>query len=499
MIQTGARIAVGGLLHETNTFSPRRTTLQDFIEPDYWPGLKRGEQLISDLAGLNTSISGSMSAIQEAGHIVVPLTWASAPPGGVVTTAAFETIVGHLIDDLRASLPVDGVYLELHGALTTEELQDGDAEVLARVRAVVGHDVPVVASVDLHANVSKEMVAHADVLEAYRTYPHVDINDTGKRAAKQLLTLITGRGPRHKAFCRLDFLIPVPWQGTDIEPARSLYRSIPDTIGAGIESLSFAEGFNSADVWHAGPTVFGYGTQKLATDRAVQTLASEIDRHEPNFAGRLYSAAEAVDAAMALAERSSLPVIIADAEDNPGGGAPSDTTALLTELLRKGAKGVTVAMICDPHVARVAHAAGEGNSIPVMLGGSVDNKPLRGSFLVERLGSGTFLATGPMWGGTTMELGPMALLRIEGTRVIVSTKPFQAADQSIFRHLGVDPAAEKILVLKSSVHFRNDFQDISSEILVAETSGLLPIDPRKQPFKNLDPRMRLVPRGFATH
>src|SRR5262249_33440827 len=214
---------------------------------------------------------------------------------------------GELIERLAASQPLDALYLDLHGAMVAEHLPDGEGELVARLRRLVGPDLPIVASLDFHANVSPEMVAEATALVAYRTYPHVDMAETGGRAAA-LLDRILRHGPPAKALRRPSFLIPLTWQCTMIEPAVSLFRELAAAERGEVVSLSFAPGFPPADVPVCGPSVLAYGETQRAADRAADNLAAAVTEAEPDFAGRIYEPGEAVREAMRIAAGSRRPV-----------------------------------------------------------------------------------------------------------------------------------------------------------------------------------------------
>jgi len=492
------RIAVAGFQHETNTFAPRPAGYADFEAPDAWPGLTRGPAVPAAVAGINLPLAGAIAALVEAGHEVVPLIWASAGPSGPVTRDAYERIAGMLLDELAAAGPVDGLCLDLHGAMVAEHLEDGEGALLARLREAVGSERPLVASLDLHANVSERMVELADGLAAYRSYPHVDMAETGARAARFLDGLLRGANGRGKAFRRLDFLIPLPWQCTLAEPAASLYRRLAALEAEHATLLSFAPGFPLADVERSGPTVFGYGREQDRVEAAVAELAEEVGAREADFAGRLWPPGEAVAHAIARAPTAKGPVVLADTQDNPGGGASSDTTGLLRELVGQDAQRAVLGLVHDPEAAEAAARAGAGARIELALGGRsgvAGDAPFEATFRVERLGDGAFTATGPFYRGSRMQLGPMALLSLGGVRVAVASRRQQAADQAMFRHLGVEPAAAAILALKSSVHFRADFGPLAAEVLVVAAPGANPADPADLPYRNLRPGLRLGPRG----
>jgi microcystin degradation protein MlrC len=493
-----ARIAIGGLHHETNTFAPLKATYQEFLQGGGWPGIQRGQSFFTTFPGMNLPISGGIEVLAAHGHTLVPLVWAAATPSAQVTEDAYERIVGMMLDDLKSAGPLDGIFLDLHGAMVTEHLDDGEGELLRRVRGIVGRAMPLVASLDLHANVTQQMLDLADVMVAYREYPHIDMADTGKRAAEVLHCLVSGEGKPVKLLEQLPFLIPLPWQCTMTEPGRAVYRDLKQIERQTGVLLSFTPGFPAADFPDCGGAILGYGDDPGRTRTAVRTLTQAISEREGEFAGKIYDA----DAGVAEALRHPLgkPVVLADTQDNPGAGGSSDTVGVLEALLRAQAPDTALAVMWDPASAAAAHAAGKGATIALALGGksgAPGQRPFHGSFVVEALGTGEFLGTGPMYGGSRMKLGPMALLRIGGVRVVTATHKVQAADQAIFRHLGVEPTVARILALKSSVHFRADFAPIAQDILVVKAPGAMLADPVDFPFKRLRPGIRLRPLGPA--
>lgn len=485
------RIAIGGVQHETNTFAATRAAFADFVAADAWPGLTRGAALIEAVRGINLPIAGFIQEAQRAGHDLRPLSWCSAQPSGPVTRDAFERIAFILLEDLRTQLPVDAVYLDLHGAMVAEHLDDADGELLERVRALVGESTPVIASLDLHANVSAAMLAAASLLVGYRTYPHVDMAGTGARAARALSRVI-GQPKLARAHRQLDFLIPLTWQCTLMAPMKELMERAIAATRDSVVALEFTPGFPLADTPDTGPCVFGYG-EHSAVARAANELADAVAASEAQFAGRFWPIEDAVDRALSLANVDLGPVILVDTQDNPGAGGNADTMSLIKALVARDAESVLAGLICDEEVARAAHAAGTGRTLRARLGansGFGDESPLEAEFVVEALGSGEFSGTGPFYLGTHMELGPMALLRIGGVRIAVASRKQQAADQAMFRHFGVEPAQARILVLKSSVHFRADFGALASEILVVAAPGPSPAALTNLPYRRLRANVR---------
>ena len=491
-------IAVGGLHHETNTFAPLKATYDEFLQGGGWPGIQRGQAFFKTFPGMNLPIAGGIEVLAGHGHTLMPLVWAAATPSAHVTEDAYERIVGAMLDDLKAAGPLDGIFLDLHGAMVTEHLDDGEGELLRRVRAVVGNAIPIVASLDLHANVTREMLDFTDVMVAYRTYPHVDMAATGRRAAEVLHGLLSCKRTPSKALETLQFLIPLPWQCTMTEPGGAVYRDLERIEGETGVLLSFTPGFPAADFAGCGGAIFGYGEDAGQTRAAVHALTAAIAEREGEFAGKIYDADEAVVEAMR--RPAGKPIVLADTQDNPGAGGSSDTVGLLEALVRAGVPDAALAVMWDPASAAAAHSAGKGATVTLDLGGksgAPGQRPFRGSFVVEAIGAGEFLGTGPMYGGAHMKLGPMALLRIGGVRVVTATRKVQAADQAIFRHLGVEPTTTRLLALKSSVHFRADFAPIAQDILVVKAPGAMLADPLDFSFKRLRPGVRLRPLGPA--
>jgi microcystin degradation protein MlrC len=498
-----ARIAVAGFQHETNTFAPSRADYAAFERPDAWPGLTRGAALIEAVSGINLPAAGYIEAARADGHVIEPVLWCSATPSAQVTEEAFERIAGEIVGGVRALLdtgPLDAVYLDLHGAMVCEHLEDGEGELLRRLRRMV-NDTPIVASLDLHANVTRPMIEEADALVAYRTYPHVDMAETGKRAYALLeRRLSAGRRPA-VGFRKLDFMIPVTAQCTLIEPARSLYGLLGTLEADEAWSASFTPGFPPADIAECGPAVFVVADDGDAAEAAVDRLAQAVREKERAFEARLWSPDEAI--AHARASNKPGPVVLADTQDNPGAGANADTVGLLRALVESGARGAVLGVLCDPAFAAAAHRAGVGAALAMPLGahsGLPGHEPFDGRFLVERLGDGRFTGTGAFYLGARISLGPMALVRVldgggSDVRVIVSSEKFQAADRSAFRHLGIEPGDCRILALKSSVHFRADFEPIASEVLVVVAPGPALAEPKQFPYRRLRKGVRLAPDG----
>jgi len=394
-----------------------------------------------------------------------------------------------LVDGYRRS-GADVIFAELHGAMVADAFDDAEGELLRRIRAVIGPDVPVVGTLDLHVNMSDLMVETTNLLSAYRTYPHVDWGDTGRRAARWLDRALSW-GPRPaKAMRRMPFLIPVTAGCSLISPVKELYETL-ETIEAetGVH-LNFTPGFPPADIADCGPAVFGYGADQATVQRAVDRLADAVNAAEPVFAAqRVQPVAEAVANAIRISTGAARPVVIADTQDNPGAGSPSNTTGIIKELLKQGAQSAVVGNFHDPELAAAAHAAGVGAHL---------NAPIRdvpGPWTVVALSDGSFEGTSPMLRSKVAQMGKTAVLKQDGVEVLVASIRQQPIHRETFSHLGIDPRDRKIVALKSSVHFRAGFQPIAEEVITCASPGMNLADPSDFAYRKLPAGIRRRPGG----
>ncbi len=491
-------VALAGFVHETNTFAPTRADMAAFVQGGGYMPMVRGAAMHVQGKKINLGISGALDFAAEAGWSMVPVLFAGAIPSAHVTQEAYDSITDEIVAGIEAAGALDGVFLDLHGAMVAEHEDDGEGALLARVRAVVGPDVPIAASLDLHGNITQKMVDAADVLVGFRTYPHVDMYDTGHRAAAQLQSLMARGAPFAKAFRRLPFLVPIAWQSTLMQPGQRIYEEVAALETGAVSSTSFFFGFPAADFPGCGPTVVCYGTEASATGAAADAIARAVEEAEAEFAGQTFGPEDGVAEAMRLAATAAKPVVIADTQDNPGAGGDSNTTGMLRALVAADAKRAALGNMVDPKAAAAAHAAGVGCEIDIALGGFSGvpgDAPFEARFTVETLSDGKLIASGPFYGGAALDMGPSACLRIGDVRVVVTTHKAQMADQEMYRFVGIEPTEQAILVNKSSVHFRADFDPIAECILTCVAPGPMPVSPASLPFTRLAPGMKLEPLG----
>jgi microcystin degradation protein MlrC len=464
------------------------TRYADFLAPAGYPGLVAGPAMLDAMRGSAVAAAGAIAAVEAAGDTPVALLWCMAMPAGPVEAEAFERIAALLCAELAKAGPLDGVFLDLHGAALAIGAPDAEGELLRRVRAIVG-SVPVAITLDPHANMTALMVDCADVIVPYRTYPHVDMKVVGHRAVALLRRRIERGTPFAKAFRQLDYWMPLTSQCTLEGPMVAIMSRRAELEAApGLVELAWCFGFPYADFADCGPALAAFAEDQPSADQAADAFLATLAKVEGSFTGGVLSASDAV--AAALSEPAG-PVVIADTQDNPGGGGHGDTTGLLAELIRQGAEGAVVCSINDAASAAACLAAGQGATLALQLGGLSWGDPLPVTATVLALRNGSFALTGPMNAGNTADLGQCALIAIEaGVRVIVASRKIQALDQAILRHLGLEPGSLPIIALKSSVHFRADFGPIARRILVAASPGPVTADPSSLPFAHVRPGVR---------
>jgi microcystin degradation protein MlrC len=488
------RIAVAGFQHETNTFSPIPTTFEDFTNGGInTPSILKGSDILYfQSREMNNATSGFLRKATDLGMDCVPLLWAECEPSDKMSEDTFEHLMKLFEDEFRTSAPFDGVFLDLHGAMIYGNYQDGESEILRRIRLIVG-GIPIVTSLDLHGNIAPASFDLASAMIGYRTYPHVDIYETGERCALMLDHLVRGKAV-FKSFGQLPFLIPTSSQLTSREPLLSIYGCLDELD---VLSATIMLGFPPGDVECAGPSVLTYADTQAKANLAMGKLRQSLLNHEGEFTSKLTTMEIAIEQAIDLSKKNTKPIILADVQDNPGGGSGSDSVWILNELIRLDVQDAAIGLMYDPEVAELAHIAGEGASIQLDLGGKMlpGHTPCHGTFQVIKLLEGDIEGTGPMAKGMIINLGKMALLKIGGIYISVASARVQAADQAVFTAFGLDPSKMKILVLKSFVHFRAAFEEIAAEIIEVEAPGAEFDDPAKVRYTHLRIGMRLGGNG----
>lgn len=464
------RIALGGISHETNTYADAvsgPTDLSRFV-------VRRGERLLK-ARGTATFMGGFIDACEEIGAEPVATLWAWANPSGTITADAYAALHDELLERLAAALPVDAVALELHGAGVVEGIDDLEGHLGAAVRRLVGPDVPVVAALDLHGNITDTMAEAFDAFFGNQLYPHTDGRERGHEAVAAVPRILDGTWAPLVHVQHLPMLLP-PAATDPGEPAaemNELCRAVEERPGV-IDCTVF-HGFPYVDVPHVGVHVVVTTHQ----DRALATACADevgawIWENRERFRKEAHSPDSAVQTARKLVAEGTRPVVINETCDNPGGGSPGDGTHLLRAMLDAELQDAAFGFVADPEVAERAHRAGVGARLDVRLGGKhgdLHGTPIDLSAEVRTLTDGRIVLR-HMMKGVLIDLGPSARLRCGGVDVIVTSQPFQTLDAEIFLLHGIDVTRCSVVGLKSSQHFRSGFGHLAGAILTADAPGL---------------------------
>lgn len=468
------RIAVGGIIHETSTCVETRTTLADFAGNR---GIQRGEEILHTFPGTNVCMGGFLDGAKRFGFEAVPLLRASAWPGGLIEFESYRQLRDELCDRLRAADAVqriDGVLLDLHGAMVVDGIDDGDGDVVRAVREVIGPDRPLIFTEDLHGNHTRLRVEQSDALIGFDTFPHIDMSERGLEAAELIVRTVRGEVRPTQAIHQLPMFWSTSRQVTAHPPMDEAMRQVHALEQRpGILSVTLATGFPWADVPEVGSSIIvvADGDRDLAQRTADELGAWVWERRLTWFAPPV-SVKEALEAGERLGR---YPIILADHSDNTGGGSPGDSTEVLSTFLEMGLRDVLLLYMVDPDVAQQAHAAGVGAHIRVSLGGKsapVQGPPIETDAEVATLSTGEFAYDGPMFRGLRGCLGTSAVLKIGGATVVVVTGREQPFDQAFARGLGIDCSAMRYICLKSAAHFRAAFEPIAGSIFNVDAAGI---------------------------
>lgn len=476
------RIAIGCIIHETNSFSQRPIRLEDFESRYFLAGAE-----LSRLAETNSEIAGFLDTTERQGWDAVPLLAASCGPSGPLMAEEWQGLRDRLSRALKGAGPVDGVLFGLHGAMMAEGNPDADGTLLIMLRAAFGQ-VPMVATLDMHANVSPLMTEKADALITYRTYPHVDQRRTGQRAGAVLARYLADGRPVAHVRAQPPLLDTAAHGRTDPPGPMNDLLAMAEAAEAqpGIDAVNLQIGFPWGDSEFAGPSVAVSGSDRAQAERIAREFAAlmlgQTDSVEMSFP----DAATAVRGV--LAAPLGKPAVLADFADNPSAGAYGDSPNLLRALVEADAHGAVFAPLFDPETVALARALGEGAVAEFKLGGRWTpdiTPPLAVEARVDRLSDGHFVCEGPMLAGTTQSLGDSALLSIggvQGVRVIVASRPIAAYDRNLLRLFGIEPSEARILALKSRNHCRAAFGPISSSVTLVDAGGIASMRLHELPF-----------------
>lgn len=461
------KIMIGQIAHETNTFSTEKTTIDNF---KLWEW-DIGDVIIEKHKHVKDYLGGMITKGEALGVELIPSFSALAYPSGVITKETYEEMKTNLLTCV-ARENIDALCLNMHGAGVAEGIEDLEGTLLSEVRRVIGYAVPLVVTLDLHANVSDLMVKEADLLLGVNFYPHTDSYERGMEAMDLAVKLI--KKEYHPVMHLTKIPLMIPTSTTNFSPAKDINeRCWGWEKESEVIDCTFYHGFPYTDVRDVGVSILTTTNNNQALAEKISTeVASQVLDLKDAFFPRTLSPEEGLQVASHLEQKA---IVINETSDNPGGGTPGDGTFLLQKMIDMKVQDACFAYICDKEVAELAHQAGVGLTIDISLGGKTDSlhgTPIVAKAYIKSLTDGKFVYSSPMWGGLQVDLGKSARLQINGIDVIVCSVKSQVLDEQIFLLHGIDVTNYKMIGLKSSQHFRAAFEPISNRIITVDSPGL---------------------------
>ncbi len=484
------RLLLATMSHETNTFSPVPTKLERFARDG--KTLLQGQAAIDHYRGTGTCMGGYLAVAAELGAEVVVPVCASAPPSGAVDREAYETFSRLILDEVTKG-GFDGIWLDLHGAMVAEHFDDGEGELLRRIRAI-DPVTPLCVAYDMHANIFDAMVANAQIVTGYQTYPHIDQRETAERAARALLRVMHKQVAPTSAWGRAPMLPHVMAQGTHQFPNRDLQAMCAGWEASGRAlAASLFVGFPHADVEMAGLSAVVVTDNNPADAQAmVDELISTAWNARRDFMFEIEPLEASVKRAKALGQPGSLPVVLLDHYDNCASGGTMDTTDTLREIIRQDLDDVVFFGIYDPEAVQQAVDAGVGATVTLTIGAKlpmpqlpVASSPLTVTGTVQTISSGSFTLKGGLTPGLRIYMGRTAVLDTGKIQIVLLSRHIEPTAQEMLQVLGIDPSKKKYVAIKSRVHWRADLGKIAREIVECAGVGVCTSDYAQLTFRKV--------------
>lgn len=474
------KIVVAMMMHETNTFSPVPTPLASFRP-------LTGPQAIEEFRDTNTQLGGFLHVAQEAGaEVVVPIA-AGAHPSGYVEKAAYEDMADAIVGAVRGGC--DAIFLALHGAMVAEHLDDGEGELLRRIRAVAPR-TPLAVGLDFHSHMTARMVDNATVIAGYRTYPHVDMAETAQRAGRTLLRMLAGEVAPVMVWGWRPMMTSTLVHAPSRQPMRDIMDMAIAAEGSGaVLNASVFGGFPHADIPHTSLSAVIVCDGQADEGRALlERLLGMAWARRDAF---LYTGAPLASQVAHARTLGDGPIVLVDHGDNTASGGTQDVMSVIEEVMRQGLADVVAGPICDPAAVKRVVEAGTAASVTLDLGGRIDmpqinlsGKPLTVTGKVARITDGEFVVTGPMATGTRVRMGRTAVLDTGPLQIVVAERRSEPFDLGVFTHCGIDPRRKRYVLIKSRQHFRAGFEPIARHIVLCDGDGCTSSDLRLFTFRN---------------
>lgn len=483
------RLLAALMRHETNTFSPIETPLSAFFRGSWSNGPLYGEDAIEGYRGTNYPLAAAIDmAEREGAELIVPIA-ANASPSGPVDDAAFA----HICDTILAALTPapDAIFLDLHGAMVSESFDDAEGELIRRIRAACP-GVPIATALDFHTNLSAEMVENSTIITGYRTYPHVDMYETGERACRTLLRTLKGEIDPVMIWDNRPMLTHMLRQAPSQQPMKDIMdRAIAAEADGEVLNATVLGSFPLADTPHTqfSAVIVADRTRVAAGQALCNELLDTAWARRADFVFPYEPMEESVAKAKQLDEG---PVILVDHGDNTGAGGAQDGMAVVEEILRQGLTDVIAGPIYDPEAVAALIDAGVGTRVERSFGGNVDmsalgiaRHPLTLSGTVTRITDGRFRVTGPMMTGIMIDLGRCVVLDTGPLQLLICERRLEPFDAGCFTHAGLDPTRAKYVLIKSRQHFRAGFEPLARHIVMVAGPGVCSSDYDSFPFTKL--------------
>lgn len=482
------RFVTAVMRHETNTFSPIPTPVADFGRVGPTDGPARGDEAYRVYADTNNPVAAYIDiAKKEGAELVFPIA-ANAHPSAPAPGAIIDLCAEAIIEAIEKGC--DALFLDLHGAMVTQEHDDGEGDLLTRIRAAAP-DLPIAVALDFHTNLSAAIVDNATVIAGYRTYPHIDMYETGERAGRILVRALNGEVNPVMAWHSLPVLTHMNRHAPSMQPMKDIYAKAIAAENAGeVLNASIFGCFPLADIPHVGLSAIVVADgDKDGAERLLYDIMQEGWERRDEFVFPVEPIEKSVSEAKAL---DGGPVILIDHGDNTGSGGNQDVMAVLAEVIHQDLDDVCAGPFCDPATVAQLIKAGIGATVTVQLGGKVDmpamdlkGEPLEVTGTVRRITDGNFTITGPMFTGVQFNIGRCAVLDTGKVEIVVSEGRYEPFDVGAFTHAGIDPSKKKYVLLKSRQHFRAGFEPIAKHIVMVSGPGTCTSDYSLFPWKNV--------------
>ena len=483
------KILLGGLNQEVNSFSPGKTSVAEYKRKQFCFGkemLTEAATHVRAYSDLFDAMGGAYHVLAEGGAEVVPGGFAGAQSGGIIEQSVLDDYIAHIKEVARKNLPLDGVVLVMHGAAQSEGSDDPEGDIIIAVREIVGDDVPISVSLDLHANVTERMVKNANTISLYQHYPHVDIWETGERAARLCLGLAKGETAPKMAYVQIPMIVPASAYTTETEPLVSLMNKAHAYVAEGkLLDFSISQMQPWLDVKDGYSSVVTIGEDADVAERIAKELAGELWEMRHAFKTELSS----VDEVIAIAEQneSGKPVILNDFADSANAGAAGDSAEVIERVLALGSDVRGLMYLNDTEFVAACRRAGVGNTVKAPLG-AVISKKLYTPVLVEAEVKALFDGNMFIHGNFT-NYGPSAVVKIRNMIVVVTTQHFYPGDPALYRAFGYDPLDFQMVVVKACTSFRAFYGPLTDLIYPVSTKGPATANLLSLPFEKL-------PRSF---